>query len=98
VAGTCHPSYKRSINRRISLQAGPIINSRPYLKAKRAQVVEHLSSKCKVQGSNPVSKTNNKEYFAIDPGRGSTEKFLPVETSIFFQLGKSLGLSPGMAR
>jgi hypothetical protein len=37
VACTCHPSYSGSINRRIDVQAGPVINSRLYLKNKESK-------------------------------------------------------------
>jgi hypothetical protein len=51
----------RHVNRRISVQAGPGINERPYLKSNQskkagsvAQVVELLLSKCKALSSNPT--------------------------------------------
>jgi hypothetical protein len=50
-------NYKRSINRKIMIQAAPGIKQDPITEAKRAagagHVVEHLPSKFKALSSNP---------------------------------------------
>jgi hypothetical protein len=61
VACACWPSYKGSINRRITVHAVQGTKERPYLKITKekraggmAYVVEHLCSKPETLSSNPI--------------------------------------------
>jgi hypothetical protein len=65
VAHACHPSYERSLNRRIMALG---INVRPYLKSNQskkswgmAQVIEHLHSSWKALNSNPSITTKKRK-------------------------------------